>query len=177
MKSIARSTSTAEAGETTSVNEVGSVSLATLNVNTGILLGGPSMTASGKILSLRGTLAISIMTAGDGPHEAYIMNKSISLTELEEYLEAQGPTGPEDTVNSERASRGRRIRYLGPMTPRGNGTVAVLSMMNFSLSGLRFSAAKDGWQWAVYNRGQQMTTGSVLRVRMTSFVQWAKTTV
>ncbi len=134
------------------------------------------MTASGKMLSLRGSLAIHDIVAGDGPWEAYLMNKSISLAELDEYLEAAGPVSPEDTANAELAGRGRRIRYLGLLIPTGDGTVAGLSLMNLSTSGLRFSSLSGGWQWAVYNRGKAMSTGAIFRVRMTDFIQWAKTT-
>ncbi len=167
-------TKIAQAGETTSVQLVTNVSLVTLATNTGILLAGPAMTLGGRCLSIRLNATVHGMTAGDGPHALYITDKSLSLLEFEEYLEAGGPVNPEDTVSAERASRGRRLRYLGLLIPSGNGTVSGLSLMDLSLGGLRFTRSSAGWQFVIYNRGKAMETGSVGRVWASVFLRWDK---
>ncbi len=177
VNTIPKTSSIAQAGETTSVQQVDNKLLGTLATNTGILEAGPVMTASGKLLSLRGSFTWHDITAGDGPVAVFVVDNSLSLAEFEEYIEAGGPVSPEDTTAAERATRGRRVRDLGLLVPSGNGTVAGLFLRDFPLKGLRFSAGKAGWSFIFYNRGKALTDASVVRFQLSAFLQWAKTTV
>lgn len=132
------------------------------------------MTLGGRALSIRGSFNLIDLTPGDGPIDIYMTDKSLSLTEFEEYLEAAGPTNPEDTANAERATRGRRIRYLGPCTPSGDGSQASLSVMDVSLAGLRFTRTSAGWQYVYYNNAKVMTTGATMRHAVSVFLRWDK---
>ncbi len=130
------------------------------------------MTHGGRLMSLRGALTVHAMTAGDGPFMVFMSDKSISLAEFEEYLEAGGPVNPDDTVPVERALRGRRIRYLGLLLPTGSGTSAGISLMNHAVSGLKWTRTSQGWQYILYNLGPAMQTGAFFRSAISHFVRW-----
>ncbi len=132
------------------------------------------MTRGGALLSIRGSITIFGLTAGDGPWAIYILNADLSSAEFEAYLETLGPVHPDDTTAVEVASRGRKIRYLGLLVPSGNGTVGGLALKDVSLSGLRFSEEAAGWQYAIYNLGAAMQTGASWTIRASNFVRWNK---
>ncbi len=116
-----------------------------------------------KLLSLRGAAAVTVLTAGDGPFLFGIMPADLSLTELEEYLEINGPLTPSDIVGMERASRGRVIRTVALLEPSGNGTVAGKYFDNKGLSAISIPEDAGGIVPWLYNMGQAMTTGAILR--------------
>ncbi len=150
----------------------GGVNLLTLAAQTAILISGPSMTRGGRILSLRGSFAIFSLTAGDGPWLVGIKTADLTLAELEEYLELNGPINPGDRVSMERSGRGAVIRTLGHIVPQGDGTVASLYFDNKSLSGLKFDEEAGGWEYWLYNLGKAMTTGAVWRQALQMFVEF-----
>ena len=100
------------------------------------------------------------------------MNKDLSLAELEEYLETSGPVHPDDTTGVEIASRGRKVRQLGILSPSGDGSQASLFMPDVALSGLRFSEEAAGFTYWLMNIGKSMTTGASWRVLTQHFVRW-----
>jgi len=124
------------------------------------------------MISTQLVASVTILTPGDGPFLFGIANKSLSLTELEEYLELDGPVEPSEVPSRERATRGKLIRTLGLIVPSGDGSVASLFVDNRSLSGMRWNEESAGWNYWVYNRGQALTTGSILRVWASLFVRW-----
>ncbi len=132
------------------------------------------MTQGGTALSVRGAMAIRNLTAGDGPFLVGVMNKDITLTELEQYLEQSAPTFEDDTSNMEIASRGKKIRTLGTLQPQGDGSSASLFLDNVSLRGLRFSEEAAGWSYWLYNLGPTLTTGASLVVAIQTFIRWAQ---
>ncbi len=155
-----------------SVLDVASAALSTLAVDTGQIVSGPVMTRGGSMISTQLAFTVTILTAGDGPLLCGIANKSLSLAEIEEYLELDGPVQPTELPSAERATRGKLIRTLGLIVPTGDGTVASLFVDNRSLSGLRWNEESAGWNYWVYNRGQALTTGAILRVWASFFVRW-----
>ncbi len=157
-----------------SVIDVGSAALSTLAVDTGQVLSGPVMTRGGAMISAQIAATVTVLTAGDGPFLFGIANKSLTLAELEEYLELDGPVEPTQVPQVERATRGKLIRTLGLIVPTGDGTVASLLVDNRSLSGLRWNEESAGWNYWVYNRGRALTTGSILRVWASFFMRWNK---
>ncbi len=132
------------------------------------------MTLGGRMLSVRADIVIRTLTTGDGPLAIYLIDKSIDLAEFTEWKEAAGPVNPEDTTAVERASRGRRIRYLGATVASGVGTLTQLSLRDLSLSGLRFTRVSAGWNYVFYNVGVPMTTGAVAAVSDSIFLRWDK---
>jgi len=159
-----------------SVNQVDSVALSTLALNTGIIRAGPVVTRGGKCLSARAAMSIFGLTAGDGPWLFGIFNTDLTLAELEQYLELNGPLTPNDLTNKEIASRGKFIRTLGLITPHADGKTASAYVNNQSLSGLKYSESGEGagWSWFIYNRGLAMQTGATWAIWASVFVQWNK---
>ncbi len=157
-----------------SILDVASAALSTLAVDTGQLLAAPVMTRGGAMISAQIAATVTVLAAGDGPFLFGIANKSLSLAELEEYLELDGPIEPTQVPQVERATRGKLIRTLGLIVPTGDGTVANLFVDNRSLSGLRWNEESAGWNYWVYNRGQALTTGAILRIWASFFVRWNK---
>ncbi len=152
-------------------NQVG-VALSTLAADTGILLAGPTMLRGGRLISVRGMTNIRSLTAGDGPLMFGISDKALSLTELEEYLELDGPVSPNVRTPSEIASRGAIVRTLGMIEPQGVGTTGGLYLNNVSLSGLKISEEAAGWNYWVYNAGKTMTTGATWVCSFQFFVEF-----
>ena len=100
------------------------------------------------------------------------MNVDLSLAELEEYLETDGPLHPDDTTAVEVSSRGRKIRQLGVIVPQGDGSVGGIHFSDKALSGLRFSEEAGGWSWWLYNLGKAMSTGAIWKNTLQVFVRW-----
>ncbi len=130
------------------------------------------MTRGGGVISLRGAMSVSVLAAGDGPFVVGIANKDLTLAELSAYLEQHGPVHPDDTTNVEVRSRGRKIRKLGLIVPRGDGTQGAMFLKDVAISGLRFSEEAAGWSYWLYNMGKDMTTGALWLVQMDQFVRW-----
>ena len=126
------------------------------------------------MLSIRGAVGIRGLTAADGPWLFGLMNKDLSLAELEAYLEAGGPVFEDNTTGVEIASRGKKIRTLGTLQPQGDGTTASLFLDNVSLQGLRFSEEAAGWSYWLYNLGAAMQTGAQWQVPTQIFIRWAQ---
>ncbi len=146
--------------------------MVTLAAQTAILIAGPTMTRGGRLLSARGSFGIAQLTAGDGPFLVGLMDKDLSLTELEEFLELNGPVSPSDRTSMEKSGRGALIRTLGHIVPTGNGTVASIYLDNKSLSGLKFSEESAGWSYWLYNLGEALTTGAIWRQALQLFVEF-----
>ncbi len=130
------------------------------------------MTRGGRLLSVRGSANIRGLTAGDGPLLYGMCAKNISLSELQAFLDQDGPVSPDETDKSEIATRGRDIRTIGILQPEGDGTTASLYMDNRSLSGLVFTEESAGWRYWVYNLGAAMTTGATLINAVQFFVEF-----
>ncbi len=133
---------------------------------------GPALTRGGRALSLKLQACIQTLTAGDGPHSLWLVGLSLSLAQFEQYLENQGPVQPKETAKAEIATRGKNVRYLGLLVPVGNGTISVLSLMDKSLSGLKWTEEDAGFQFIIYNEGIAMTTGALARITAQFFVEW-----
>ncbi len=149
------------------------LALATLAASTGLLVGALVTTHDLRLLSMRLFAGIGDLTAGDGPWAFGVMPADLTLAELEEYLENNGPLTPTDTVGVERASRGKLIRTLGVIVPRGDGTTASLELNNVSLAGLKVGEDAGGITAWVYNLGRAMSTGASLRMLAQYFIEWA----
>lgn len=158
------------------INDVDEQDLLTLANATAFIANGLAMTRGGTLLSIRGSFSLHTLAAGDGPHLCGIMNGDLTLSQLEEYLELDGPLSPSLVTESEVASRGKMIRTLGVLQPRGNGTVASFFLDNVGLSGLRFPEATEvlanSWTWWVYNLGKAMTTACLWSVKAQLFVKF-----
>ncbi len=146
--------------------------LLTLAAATAILDAGPVMTRGGRALSVRGTVSIHDLTAGDGPFTFGILEKGISLALLDEYFKNEGPVTPDSVSKQEIASRGAKIRTLGVLQPMGDGTTCSLFLDDRSLKGLKFSEENAGWSYWLLNNGRALTTGAAWRSTLQTFVEF-----
>ncbi len=101
-----------------------------------------------------------------------VMSSDLTLAELEEWLETDGPLNPSDIVGQERASRGRFIRILGSMHNSGNGLMAVDFIKNESLGGLKIGEDAGGYTYWIYNLDATLTTGATWRIATQTFARW-----
>ncbi len=149
-----------------------SITLGTLAANTGIISDGPAMTRGGGIISSTFLGGLRGHTEGEGPVIWGLVRGDLTLAELEEFLELEGPGSPADIVGSERASRGRFIRLMGTLGP-GVAECGV-DLRNTKMSGFRWAEGDEegGWATFVYNLGAALTTGSFFEVLAKHFVRW-----
>ncbi len=141
-------------------------------LNAAAVMAGPVMTQGARLISITGNFNVSGLTVGEGSFLFGIMSGDLSVSELEEYLELNGPLSSSDIVGAERASRGRHIRVLGVLTPHGNGAVASAFLKNVSLSGLLVPEDAAGYEFWIYNLSAALTTGSTFRVGTQIFAKW-----
>ncbi len=160
--------------QTGGVQDTASVALVTLAKHVALLTAGPTMTRGGSLISGQMAFVASGLTAGDGPFLCGIANKSLDISELNEYLTIQGPVEPTAVPQVERSTRGKLLRKLGMAAPVGDGSVAVLYVDNRSLSGLRFNEESAGWNYFVMNLGRDLTTGATMNVQADLFLRWTK---
>ncbi len=146
--------------------------MGTLALLTGIVKDGPAMTRGGKLLSVRGSISMHTLTSGDGPFLVGFADKSLSLVQLEEYLELNGPVTPDVVASREIASRGSMIRTLDVLQPAGDGSTASIYLDNRSLKGLKFSEESAGWNGWIYNLGKAMSTGAIWNIACQFFVEF-----
>ena len=130
------------------------------------------MTRGGKCLSIRGGIAIHDLTPGDGPFLTGILEKGVTLALLDGYFKNEGPETPDSKLKAEIASRGKYIRTFGVLQPMGDGSVAALYLDNVSLKGMAFSEENAGWSYWLLNLGKALTTGSVWRSTLQTFVEF-----
>ncbi len=112
------------------------------------------------------------LTAGNGPFLFGVLEKGISLAQLEAYLENAGPVSPDETAKAEISTRGQRIRTLGTLQPQGDGTVASLHFDNVSMKGLKFSEENSGWSHWIYNLGKVADTGATWTCAFQAFCEF-----
>ena len=135
---------------------------------------GPAVTRGGRLLSMRGIIAVNGLTAGNGPFKVGVMNADLSAADIQSYFNLNGPLRPDDISFTEVASRGKYIRTLGVLIPTGDGTIAALHLDNTSLKGLAFSEAGEGagWDHWIFNVGQALTSGASWTVSTENFLEW-----
>ncbi len=154
-----------------SVSQITTTALAGLTAATGIIASGPAMTRGGTIISGTITATIFSVTAGDGPILLILADKDLSLSEVEEQIELNGPVSPSDIVGNETSSRGRNIRRVGLINMQGDGTLGGLFLKNERIR-LSFNEEAAGWNWIMYNHGKTMQAGSSVRITADLFVKW-----
>ncbi len=156
--------------EVGSVINKSSITLGTLAKNTGLLSQSPDVTRGGKIISYSAQGGLNGFTAGKGPILWGVCSSDLSLAELEQYLELEGPLSPSDIVGMERASRGKNIRVLGTLSTQRDW----IDLHNHKMSGLKFAEAGEttgGWSTFVYNLGTALTTGTIVEILERVFVE------
>ncbi len=127
------------------------------------------MTHDCRLISIRGCVAVAVLTEGDGPLLFGLAPSDLTLAEIEAYLENAGPLTPSDITSREVASRGKYIRILGIAQSSQH---PAIYLDDKSLSGLKISEDAGGYTFFVYNVGAALTTGASLQVATQIFIDW-----
>lgn len=130
------------------------------------------MTRGGRLISVRGAVSVLSLTIGDGPFLFGLSDKALSVTEVAEFLNVNGPTTPDQVPQKEHSARGSIVRTLGIIRPSGNGAQASLYLDNRSLSGMKFSEEATGWNYWIMNLGINLTSGASMFVAGQLFVEF-----
>lgn len=153
--------------------------LAALGANAAILIGTKLATTDDfRMLKAEVVASISGLTAGEGEGLAFgLADGDLSVTEVEEALDLNGPLARDDIVITEQAQR--PVFLLGSYNPSSSGSTA--GEFADKMSGAPFIIGKPrwtfhnngkGWNWFVYNTGQALTTGSTVKIHAKNFGVW-----
>ncbi len=153
--------------------------LLTLAINTGLIIGTALATLE-RFRMLKADLfcVLTNVAAGElGGIELYLADGDLTLAEIEEAIEANGPVGPNDTVAEAIAMRA--VYRVGAMD-RAGGTQSLeaLHMVNEAGGPLlsvkpRWTFARTkAWNWIAYNNGPAPTTGTLIKVQVKAFGVW-----
>ncbi len=117
------------------------------------------MTEERRVLSLEASWGLTGLTATDGPLVVGVAHSDYTATEIEEALEAAGAWDEGNLVAQEQAKR--LVRQVGILTEEEtalNDGQPVKTRLNWRL------ATGDTLQYWLWNRGVQLTTGSLVKV-------------
>ncbi len=157
------------------IREARSQALAGLSNSAGILVGVKLVTLERfRMLKLEVYASITALTSGEGTGLLLgLADGDYIIAEIEAAIEANGPLGPNETVEAELAMR--PIWFIGAID-RETGTDAIFENEQ---GGYRlvfnprwtFSRTKS-WNFFVYNMGNNLTTGATVIIRPKSFGVW-----
>ncbi len=151
--------------------------LLTLAASTGIIIGTKLVTLERfRMLKaeIRATVALVTGTEAKGL-TLYLADGDLTLAEVEEAIEANGPLGPNDIEKSERAMR-PVFRVDDEFSqdgadPIATGAVNLASLISKINPRWTFARTKS-WNWVLYNLGEALTTGSTVRIAAKNFGVW-----
>ncbi len=127
-----------------------------------------------RIISLEMTAVITGLTAGEGDGLWIGIADGVhNVTEIEAAIEANGPTGPNETGEEELAERYTKV--LGTLEHEV-GTEAIFHNKqggHIIEETIRWTFARTkGWDFFVYNQGATLTTGATVSIRAKVFGVW-----
>ncbi len=158
------------------INEKRSQALGVLNNDTGIIIGTKLATLERfRMLKCEMMAIVKTVTAGEGRGLAlYLVDGDYSLTEFDQAIEANGPLGPNDTVQE--AVVDRFTKNLGQTIDSGDTELVFHdSFTNAPLlvTKPRWTFARTkSWNWILYNHGVPLTTGAIVHIQAKSFGVW-----
>ncbi len=161
------------------IRERRSQSLSTLGSLTALIIGTKlANTISFRILKAELYAFISGLTSGEGDGLIIgLANGDLTVAEIKECIEAQGPLNPSDRVGNERAKRA--VWLLG-------STDAEIDTNGFFDSDMENAGQHKivtkprwtftegvGWNWFLWNTGPSpLTTGATIEITSTNFGVW-----
>ncbi len=117
--------------------------------------------------------ALQATTEGSGL-ALYLADGDLSLVEIEEQIENDGPLGPNDRVAANVAER--PVFLVGQAgNAGGNETVIRDKVSNapVCMTKPRWTFARTkSWNWVIYNKGTVLTTGSTVFLTVKNFGVW-----
>ncbi len=159
------------------IQEARSQALGALSNGSGILIGTKlAITDSFRMLKAIGNFHITGLTALEGAGLLlYLANGNLSLAEAEAQIELSGPLDRSARPEVEIAERFvKLIGCTGDVDATLEQTIkdahtnapVVVTKPRWT-----FGDA-DSWNWILYNHGQNLTTGAVCSIRVTSYGVW-----
>ena len=151
--------------------------LLTLAINTGLLIATNLATLERfRMLKTELFCVLTNVAVGElGGLELYLADGDLSLTEVEEAIETNGPLGPNDTVTAAIAERA--VFKVGAV-PSGTGADEAVHLVNedggpmLSINPRWTFARTKSWNWIAYNNGPAPTTGTLIKIQAKSFGVW-----
>ncbi len=132
------------------------------------------LTEDFRIISMELTTVLVGNTAAENPISLYLVNDELTVAEIKEAIEVNGPLGRSDRLNQERAERA--VFLLGTFTGGGanvhfHGKDGQNTVVNKTIR-WTFSSAQ-GWSIVAFNHsGAALTTGAVVRFLSKYFGVW-----
>jgi len=160
------------------IRENGSAAVGALAKNdAGGQLASPVLTEDFRMLKAQGFAMINDLTAGQGAGIGlYLVNGELSVAEVEEGIEAQGPLDRNDRLPQERAER--FIRLVGVTPPHADSANTALPFLNEHGSPMLETKPRwtfsnpECWDWVLYNLGTTLTTGATIDLAFTDYGVW-----
>lgn len=154
-----------------------SSTLGTLDSDTALFITAkPALLERFRMLKSEVMVLIEGLTTGDGGGlSLWLADGDLSVTEVEEAIEGNGPLGPNDTVIA--AISDRFVMWVGATVNRGSnveqGMIGRDSGSPLCVVKPRWTFGRTkSWNFVVYNLGAQLTTGSTLNLRVKNFGIW-----
>lgn len=172
-------------GKGAMIREDATLTLTTLDVDTGKVVNGPSADLEQDFRILKSEIHALVigLTAGEGRAlSLYMTEGELTATEAIEAIETNGPVAQADRDIQEHAERW--VRLVGVGQPNDIADVQIpfvgaegSPIINFKprwTFSQRPTSGEGGWNWMVYNHGPQLTTGSSLRMKATHYGVWVR---
>ncbi len=151
--------------------------LLTLANATGILIGTKLDTVERfRMLKAKIICNLRSMTGMEGNRLVlYLADGDLTLAEIEQMIEGNGPLGPNDVVGMERAERPvfpvSAVFDCSGADPIASGSTNNSTMITTLEPRWTFAPTKS-WNWVLYNNGIALTTAMTATIRIKSFGVW-----
>lgn len=126
----------------------------------------------GTYISSKTIWMIKDPDAADGPYLCGVATGALTATQIEDYLEMDGPTGPTHSGVTEISERGRHIRILGILNAPAFQNNGVFISMFDQVVKMGWAEQDGGWNYWLYNLGDSILTGSTWEVHEVTFVKY-----
>ncbi len=159
------------------IRDVTAGAVGSLPAVTAVAFAGPAITDDFRMLKMESLGIVTGLTTTEYESLIFgIANADLSVTEIKECIEANGPLNRNDRDLQEFAMRNVKVisqlkHERGPLEP----TTVRLDHNDLPVvSKHRWTYSKGvGWQYFLYNRGSQtLTTGAIFRSLHTIFGLW-----
>ncbi len=165
------------------VRETRSQSLGTLAQDTALIIGTKLATTEVfRMLKAEVFCRINGLTSGEGSGLLLLLaDGDLTVTEVGEAVNIDGPLGPNDAVNAALAER--LVLNIGAVEGNGDDAAAptarvikdMLSNAPFCVPKPRWSFQRTkSWNWVIFNRGDALTTGAQVRIDAKSYGVWVR---
>lgn len=149
----------------------------------GVLVIGTKLAITDEFRMLKSEISCLLIGVTNGELrglQLWLANGELSVTEIDEAIEANGPLSRQDRLRKERSMRA--VFYVGSMDPATSITASEMYLVGGASDGPdkvrmilkpRWTFGKtNGWNWVLRNMGPAPTTGASARIEAKSFGVW-----